>query len=93
MAENTMESGRITTCTERVSTPGRTVDGTRASISMIESTAMESTLGRMVDNTWANGKMASNTERVCTDRQTEMRKRESGKTARELNGLMNDYNL
>lgn len=47
-------------------------------------------LGKMEDNTKANGLMESNTVKDATDKVTDKKEEAYGKTAKELDGLMND---
>ncbi len=50
---------------------------------MTESTDLVPTHGKTADSTLEDGKTENNTERVSTDRATDNRDRESGKTAKE----------
>ena len=87
MAENTMESGKITTCMVRVSTLGKMVECIRASTKTIANTDMEPTHGMTVNNMLDGGKMENSMEKVPTERM-DVTAKESGKTERESDGSM-----
>lgn len=60
---------------------------------MIAKMAKVHIYGLMGDNIEVIGKMANNTEKVITNPLTEKRKEDSGKKAKESNGLKNErYN-
>ena len=82
MAENTMESGKITTCMVKVSTLGKMVECIRVSTKTIANTAMEPTHGMTANNMLDGGKMENSMVKVPTERMAVTAK-ESGKTERE----------
>ena len=85
-AEDMRENGRITTCTVKVSTPGKMGESTKASILMIGNTALEFIPGKMAASMRAIGIMVSSTAKVSTDNQTEWSDVAVGRTAKELPG-------
>ena len=89
MEDATMETGKITTCMEGVSTPGKMADAMKENTSTTESTATESMSGRTVDNTKGAGRTVNNTERVFTNRLMGKNAEVFGRMENVLSGLMN----
>ena len=89
MAEDMKENGRITTCTVKVSTPGKMADAMKENTSTTESTATESMSGRTADNTKGAGRTVNNTERVFTNRLMDKNAEVFGRMENVLSGLMN----
>lgn len=85
MAENTMESGEIITCTEEVSIPGRMEECMRVITKMIASMDTEYIPGMTVNNMKAGGKTENNTAKESIEKMV-VTDVASGKTVKELNG-------
>ena len=54
---------------------------------MTASMAKVSILGKTVASTWDSGRTANSTEKECTDKQTEMRRKAIGKMEKESSGM------
>jgi hypothetical protein len=87
ITESMMETGRITKCTEKVSSHGKMERNTLESTSKIKSKAKEYSHGLMADATTASGSMADSMEMESTRHQKAIRRRDSGRTERMLNGF------
>ena len=87
MADVMMESGKTTTCMEKVSTPGKMVENMKETTTMIGNMGLEYTPGRMAGNISVNGRMESNMVKVPIGKQQAKRREECGKTERESSGL------
>lgn len=85
--EDSRETGLTTTCTVEVFTPGKTEEGMKANTKTIESMDTASTLGTTASSMRENGLWENNTAKAFTER-TEETAQASGKTGRELSGLM-----
>ncbi len=66
MEENTKEHGRITSCTEKESTPAVTGGPSTGTISMTRGTFMGSITGQTGTNSRASGSMESRTGMGCS---------------------------
>jgi hypothetical protein len=85
--ENTRVNGVTTRCMARELSPGQMVGSTSENTSMIRSKAMESSYGLMADATKETGTTENNMARVYMSQVRVPRNTESGKKARESDGL------
>jgi hypothetical protein len=85
--ESTMASGRTTRCTAAVSSHGLTAGNTKETTMMTRSRDEESSLGLMVASMMVIGSTANNMEKAFISLLRVKLREESGKKARELDGL------
>ena len=88
MAESMTASGRIITCTVKVSIPGKMVVNTTENISMIANTDMVSIPGKMAANTKVIGTMENNMDKEYINNQTVRPKKVSGRKVNASAGKM-----
>ena len=83
MGDNMKENGKITKCTERESSHGRTVEDMMDSMLTIKKKAMESSFGPMEEATKGSGKMESKTAEASTKIKKEFKSQECGVMAKK----------
>jgi len=82
MAENITGNGKIITCTEEVSTHGKTEECTKETTKMTENMDTASTLGMTASNMKVGGKMENNMVKAYIEKMAVIAE-VSGKMARE----------